>query len=167
MEAYKILKYPDKRLFQTSKVVNSSEFKTSELNEIVSRMFLTMKINDGIGLAAPQVDIHKRIIVMEVEQKRFVLINPSIIYKSEEKTSLVEGCLSIPMVSGSVERPRDIEVEYFDVNGVHYQLKCTGLLSKCVQHEIDHLNGVLYVNRIEGLKQRILLKKYEKINKWV
>lgn len=166
MEAYKILKYPDKRLFQTSKVVNSSEFKTSELNEIVSRMFLTMKINDGIGLAAPQVDIHKRIIVMEIEQKRLVLINPSIIYKSEEKTSLVEGCLSVPMVSGSVERPRDIEVEYFDVNGVRYQLKCTGLLSKCIQHEIDHLNGVLYVNRIEGLKQRILLKKYEKINKW-
>ncbi len=166
MEPYEILKYPDKRLFIESVDVKDTEFKSNDLINIIDRMFFTMKINEGIGLAAPQVNIHKNIVVMEIENKKLVLINPKITYKSEEKTTLDEGCLSVPYVSGNVLRPRDIEVSFYDINGNNSHLSCSGLLSKCIQHEIDHLNGILYINRINGIKKQILLKKYEKINKW-
>lgn len=166
MESYTILKYPDKRLFKKSEDVKEDEFETKELINIIKRMYHTMKINNGIGLAAPQVNIHKNIIVLSVENTKITLINPKIIQKSNEVTSLVEGCLSMPNVSGSVTRSKDIEVHYSDEYGKRFSLKCTGLLAKCIQHEIDHLNGVLYVNRMEGLKKRFLLKKYEKLNKW-
>jgi peptide deformylase len=166
MESYTILKYPDNRLFKKSEDVKIEEFKSKELIETVKRMYHTMKINNGIGLAAPQVNIHKNIIVLSVENTKMTLINPNIVYKSNEMTPLVEGCLSIPNVSGGVNRPRDIEVHYNDEYGQRFSLKCTGLLAKCIQHEIDHLNGVLYINRMEGLKKRFLLKKYDKLNKW-
>lgn len=163
---YEILKYPDKRLSIKAVDVDANEFGTSQLSSIVSDMFDTMDQYEGIGLAATQVNIHKRIIVMEIKTVRYIIINPEIMKKSESLEVTREGCLSVPQVYGDVARPEAVTVHYKNIQGDSLILEATGLVATCIQHEIDHLNGIVYVDRMKGLKKNMLLKKYEKINKY-
>lgn len=162
MTPYEILKYPDKRLFLVSEEVESSLFGTIDLKKIIDNMFLTMKLNNGIGLAAPQVNIQKRIIVISINGKSIVLINPKIIEHSLNEKFIFEGCLSVNYIGAKVKRPDSIIVEYYDLNGFKNIIKAESILSACIQHEIDHLNGVLYINRINGLKKYFMTKKINK-----
>ena len=115
-------------------------------------MFETMYKNNGIGLAAVQIGVLKRVVVIDIENEgKFVLINPKIVSFSENKTIMQEGCLSVPDGQYSVERPERVVVEYTDLDGKVNKIETGGLLSKCFQHEIDHLNGHTIVDR--GVKE--------------
>ena len=131
-------------------------------------MFDTLSASgNGIGLAAPQVNIHQRIIVMDLREDEKsnpqIFINPRIIKFSSEKNINEEGCLSIPEFYAEVERPSKIEVEWFDSKGKKLKKEMTGLLSICMQHEIDHLNGVLFIDHISKLKKKMVLQKFKKL----
>lgn len=117
------------------------------IKKIVKNMYETMKKHYGIGLAAVQVGILKRIVVIEIEDIRLDLINPRIISFSANKTKMVEGCLSVPKNTYEVERPESVVVEYTDLNNQKQLIEATGLLSKCLQHEIDHLNGITIIDK--------------------
>lgn len=165
IEAYNILKFPDIRLLTKASDVEENEFNTPWLVEIVDRMFETIR-HKGIGLAATQVDIHKKIIVIDIDDKKHVIINPMIIVESQTLASSMEGCLSVPKVYGEVYRPESIRIKYQNIKGDILYMDADGLLATCIQHEIDHLNGIVYVERMTRLKRSMLLKKYEKINKY-
>ncbi len=127
----------------------------AEIKQIIREMLQTMYSADGIGLAAPQVGIHKQIIVVDIKPDEpatppLVLINPTIVSSSRDAAVMQEGCLSIPGVYLDVKRPAQIEVAYKDEYGRPQRLKATELLACCIQHEIDHLNGVLFVDRVEN-----------------
>jgi len=166
MDTYEILKYPDKRLFVKALPVKEFEFGDNSLASIVEKMFATMTHYKGIGLAATQVDIHKRIIVIEIDDNQYTIINPEIMTVSENLAVTREGCLSVPQVNGDVSRPESISIRYRDIKGNYQEINATGLLATCIQHEIDHLNGIVYVDRMKGLKRNMLLRKYDKINKY-
>ncbi|MER3434287.1 MAG: peptide deformylase [Leptolyngbya sp. ERB_1_1] len=142
----------DRVLRQSAKRVAKVD---DEVREIVRQMLQTMYSEDGIGLAAPQVGIHKQIIVVDIEPDKpevapLVLINPVIKKFGTKTCSGQEGCLSIPGVYLDVERPEAIEVSFKDETGRVRTLSADGLLSRAIQHEIDHLNGVLFVDRVEN-----------------
>lgn len=120
----------------------------SELQELVQKMFLTMKLNQGIGLAAPQVGITKRLFVVEVENKKLVCINPTLSLTGDEFNS-EESCLSIPDISVVVKRRKEVILDAFDEYGKRYQNSFTGLFAVVIQHEFDHLNGVLITGKKE------------------
>jgi len=127
----------------------------AEIKQIIRQMLQTMYSSDGIGLAAPQVAINKQIIVVDVQPNEaatppLILINPTIVKTSRDISVTQEGCLSIPGVYLDVKRPTAIEVSYKDENGRPQRLAATELLACCIQHEIDHLNGVLFVDRVEN-----------------
>jgi peptide deformylase len=163
MLEYEILKYPDSRLFKKSEEVDNTMFNTDILRNIIDRMFYTMHLNEGIGLAAPQVNIHKRIIVIRFDRYNLTLINPTIISKSENLQTFKEGCLSVPNLNANVKRPKEIEIEYYNIQGEKQQLKAEGLLSTCIQHEIDHLNGVVYIDRLSNVNKYLISKKIKKL----
>ena len=132
---------------------------------LIDRMFATMYAAQGQGLAAPQVSMSRRIAVVHVpaaDAVAYTLINPRMVTASETKVRGVEGCLSIPGVSDTVERSAEIVVEALDVRGDSFRLEADGELARCLQHEIDHLDGVLYIDRISPLARRILLSRYRK-----
>lgn len=160
MERYEVLVYPDERLFKESSIVMDDEFGTFELLNVIERMYLTMFSEDGIGLAAPQVNIHKRIIVFNVDNLKFVAINPVITFKGGKQLNMIEGCLSVPSVSGKVKRFEQINLSFKDSYGKEHHIETTGLLAQCIQHELDHLNGILYINRLSEIRKYFLLKKY-------
>jgi peptide deformylase len=140
----------DKTLRQTAKRINKID---NELRKTVREMLQTMYSSDGIGLAAPQVGIHKQLIVIDCELENpaappLILINPEIKKCSQSLCKDQEGCLSIPGVYMDVERPDQVEVSYKDENGRPKTLKADGLLARAIQHEMDHLNGVLFVDHI-------------------
>lgn len=164
MYEYEILKYPDERLLLVSSEVEYQLFGTKELKNIVERMFLTMRKNSGIGLAATQVNIQKRIIVIAFDTYYYTMINPKILEISKEKHSLVEGCLSVPKTNGKVIRPHRIKVEFFDTDGNKQELIAEDLLSSCIQHEIDHLNGIIYINRLSEIRKYFTMKKIKKMS---
>ena len=139
-----------------------------ELRSLVQDMFITMAAAEGAGLAAPQVGIRKRVLVADVvtegeEPVRVALVNPIIVEVSTEEDRSSEGCLSIPGVTEVVSRPDAVVVEGFDPAGDPVQIEAEGLLSRVLQHEVDHLEGVLFFDRISTLKRRMLLKKYRKL----
>jgi peptide deformylase len=139
-----------------------------EVRVLVQRMFVTMYASEGQGLAAPQVDASRRIAVVEVPPgagAAYTLINPRIVAASETLVRGVEGCLSIPGVTEIVERPAEIVVEALDINGEPYRLEADGELARCVQHEIDHLDGVLFIDHLSPLARRMLLGRYRKQQK--
>ena len=143
-----IIKYPNKMLNEQSKEV---EYIDKKIKKLVNDMFETMYKNNGIGLAAVQIGVLKQVITIDIENEgKFVLINPKIISYSENKTIMHEGCLSVPNKSYSVERPEKVIVKYKDLNGNLNEVSASGLLSKCMQHEIDHLIGHTIVDR--GIK---------------
>lgn len=165
MAVLQILTIPDPRLKYKS--INVENFDKN-LEKIINDMFDTLSASgNGIGLAAPQVNIHQRIIVMDLREDEKsnpqIFINPRIIKFSSEKNINEEGCLSIPEFYAEVERPSKIEVEWFDSKGKKLKKEMTGLLSICMQHEIDHLNGVLFIDHISKLKKKMVLQKFKKL----
>jgi len=136
------------------------------VRELVDRMFLTMYTGEGQGLAAPQVDVSRRVAVVDVPPQgkggAFAMINPRVTAASGEVARGVEGCLSIPGVWGTVERPVEVVVEALDARGEPFRLEADGELARCVQHEIDHLAGILYIDHLSPLARRMLLDRYRK-----
>ena len=158
-----ILKYPDPRLRNKAKEVQTVNKKTQSH---IDDMFGTMIDAKGIGLAATQVDVHKRVIVMDLSEDRSdprVFINPSIEVLDETTQPYDEGCLSIPGVYETVERPNHVMITATDRNGDIFNEEATGLLAVCIQHEIDHLDGKLFVDYLSNLKRQLIRKKMKKI----
>ena len=156
-----ILKYPDKRLRTIAKPVVSVD---ENIKQQVKNMFETMYEAPGIGLAATQVNFHQRIIVIDVSDQcnePICLINPEVIEKSGE-IQWEEGCLSVPDYYENVIRANDIKVQALNQHGETFELEASEMLSVCIQHEIDHLDGILFVDHLSKLKQKRLKKKTEK-----
>lgn len=136
---------------------------TAELRTLVQNMFQTMYEAEGVGLAGPQVGVSQRVIVVDVREEGsspFALINPKIVQSSRDTEKAEEGCLSIPGVSGVVERPAHVVVEGLNELGQPLRIEAEGLLGRCLQHEVDHLDGVLFIDRLSPLKRTMVLKKY-------
>ena len=159
MAVLSILHYPDQRLHTIAKPVASVD---ARIQQIVADMAETMYEASGIGLAATQVDIHERIIVIDVSEDRnelMVFINPELTWASPEKKSWREGCLSVPEFFDEVERPERIKIKALNQAGKLFELEADGLLAVCLQHEMDHLQGKVFVEYLSPLKQsRISLK---------
>ena len=162
-----ILILPDKRLRQVSDPVKKID---TGIRKLIDDMFETMYGAPGIGLAAIQVGTPKRVVTMDLAKKDepknpLVFINPEILWISEEKAIYEEGCLSIPEYYGDVERPAQVKVKYLDLEGETREIEANGLLATCLQHEIDHLNGVLFIDHLSKLKRDRVLKKFTKAHK--
>ena len=143
---------------------------TEELRALIKDMFDTMYAAPGIGLAAVQIGVAKRIVVTDVAKDEepkapLCFINPEILWRSEETTEYEEGCLSIPEVFDKVVRPAEVRVAYMDLDGSEQEMHCTGLLATCIQHEIDHINGVLFIDHLTRLKRDRIVKKFIKAAK--
>ncbi len=159
-----ILIFPDDRLRRVATPVADIDDKTRTL---VSDMLETMYAAPGIGLAATQVDVHERIVVIDVSEKGnepLTLINPEIVV-AEGRAQHEEGCLSIPGIYEQIERDEHIKFAAIDVDGNPYEMEAEGLLAVCIQHEIDHLDGKLFVDYLSTLKQRRIKKKMLKHEK--
>ena len=160
-----IITEPDKLLRQISKPVSKVGKKEQEL---MKDMLETMYAANGIGLAAIQVGIPQRIIVMDIckeenkKEPRF-FVNPIIKNKDPFKATYEEGCLSVPNQFAEVDRPSKCEVEYLDYNGNKKLLKAEGLLATCIQHEMDHLEGILFIDYLSKLKRSMIIKKLSKL----
>ena len=135
---------------------------TDELRTLVADMFETMHHARGIGLAAPQVGRPERLAVIDVNEKPFVIINPEIVEADAKKDKAEEGCLSIPDVYGDVERPSRVRVRALDIEGKSFEVEATELLGRCLQHEIDHLHGKLFIDYLSVLKRRSAMSKWTK-----
>ena len=152
------------------KISQPIETVNNETKKLLDDMLETMYAAPGIGLAAVQVGILKRIIVIDISKEKekknpFFLINPEIIFKSEKTSSYEEGCLSLPGHFAEIERPSECRVTYIDYNGKKRELKANGILSTCIQHEVDHLNGVLFIDYLSKLKKDMIIKKLIKFKK--
>ena len=188
-DLYKVILHPDPVLKQVANPIGdiNADIKTQ-----AAKMLETMYATKGIGLAANQVNILNRMFVMDVDptcwrysnegakvleiesaykegedykQHPLVMINPEIVKKSEQKSVYLEGCLSLPQQYANVERPAHVTIEYLDVDGNKQVMDASGLESHCIQHELDHLNGVLFVDYLSRLKRGTLIRKLEKYKK--
>ena len=165
MSVKTILTEPNKLLRQVSKKV---EKVGDEERTLMDDMLDTMYDAPGIGLAAIQIGVPKRIIVMDIsrdedkKEPRY-FVNPVIKNKNNETSKYEEGCLSVPDQFAEIERPNECEVEYLDYNGKKQLLKADGLLATCIQHEMDHLEGVLFIDYLSKLKKSMIIKKLSKI----
>jgi peptide deformylase len=162
-----ILILPDKRLRQVSEPVKKID---AGIRKLVEDMFETMYDAPGIGLAAIQVGAPKRVVTMDLAKKEEpkspqVFINPEIVWSSSEKATYEEGCLSIPEYYGDVERPAQVKVKYLDLEGAAKEIEANGLLATCLQHEIDHLNGILFIDHLSKLKRDRVVKRFTKAAK--
>ena len=182
MKILPIITLPDPRLKKKSE---SIEIVNNEIKTLMDNMLHTMYKAPGIGLAAPQVGINKKIIVMDVSPRPELkgyqkekneketkpkpnplqMVNPEITWLSNEKKSGEEGCLSIPGVMDDITRSKECKVQYIDKNNESQKLKATGLLARCIQHEIDHINGVLFIDHLSKIKKDIILRKLQKKKK--
>ena len=135
---------------------------TDELRRLIADMFETMYAAEGIGLAAPQVGRSERLAVVDVEGQKYTLINPEIVSKTGAGEKAEEGCLSIPDIYGDVQRPPEVTIRALDENGIQYEASANDLLGRCFQHEIDHLDGKLFIDYLSPLKRRSALAKWEK-----
>lgn len=139
-----------------------------EIRGLIDDMLETMYDADGVGLAAPQVGIGKRVIVVDVrdpDAPPFALINPVIVERGDEVERGEEGCLSIPGLKEIVERPAEVVVEGLDRDGNPRRIEAEGLLARALQHEVDHLDGILFIDRVSPLKRQMLLKRWKKVGK--
>ena len=162
-----IIILPDKRLRLVSKPVGQID---ADIRSLVADMFETMYEAPGIGLAAIQVGVPSRVVVMDLSKRESeaqpkVFINPEITWSSEEKSPYEEGCLSIPDIHEDVERPARVRVRYRDIDGNPHDEDAEGLFATCIQHEVDHLNGVLFIDHISKLKRDRIIKKFVKAAK--
>lgn len=159
MAVLTILRYPDPRLHQRAKSV---EVFDERLRALVRDMAETMYAAPGVGLAATQVDVHLRVIVIDVSDAKDqlrVFVNPEIVDSSGERKVYEEGCLSVPGIYEEVERPDRVRVRAFDEHGKPFEVEADGLLAVCLQHEIDHLNGRVFVQYLSRLKQHRIRSK--------
>ena len=178
MTDYSIITVPDPVLKEVAHPVDKVD---DTVRKQMDGMLQTMYDAPGIGLAANQVGLLNRVLVMDLSHRGergyeddeeesqtpepIFMANPEIIYESEEMSVMEEGCLSIPRQQADVERPALVRVKYLDYNGKEAELEASGLLSHCVQHEIDHLNGVLFIDYLSSLKRNMILKKVQKLKK--
>ena len=167
MSQRKIVIEPNPILRKKSEILEKVD---DELRGLLDDMLETMYSAPGIGLAAVQVGILKRVIVIDVSKDKekknpFFLINPEIISKSKNTSTYEEGCLSLPGYFAEIERPAECQVKYIDYFGKEKEIKATGLLSTCIQHELDHLNGVLFIDYLSKLKRDMIVKKLIKQKK--
>ncbi|CAH0993005.1 Peptide deformylase [Sinobacterium norvegicum] len=162
MAILNILEFPDPRL---RTIAQDVDIVDDSVRNIIDDMFETMYDAPGIGLAATQVDIHRRIVVIDISEEKddpLVLINPSYEILDNTNHEYDEGCLSVPGFYETVERPVSIRLNALDRNGDAYELETDGLLAVCIQHELDHLDGTLFVDHISKLKRNRIRKKLEK-----
>jgi len=164
MTVKRILTEPNKLLRQISKSVDKVGKNEQKL---MDDMVETMYAANGIGLAAIQIGFPKRIIVMDISKDQtnknpMYFVNPIILNKATEQSTYEEGCLSVPDQFAEIDRPNKCEVEYLDYNGKKKLLKADGLLATCIQHEIDHLEGILFIDYLSKLKKSIIIKKLSK-----
>jgi len=162
-----ILIIPDKRLRLKSEPVKTVD---KPLRKLVEDMFETMYAAPGIGLAAIQIGVPQRVVTMDLAKKDepkqpLVFINPEVVWASDEKAVYEEGCLSIPEYYEEVERPKAVKVKFVDLDFKPQEIEAEGLLATCLQHEIDHINGVLFIDHISKLKRDMVLKKFKKAAK--
>jgi peptide deformylase len=167
MAVREILILPDKRLRKVSEPVKKID---AGIRKLVDDMFETMYDAPGIGLAAIQIGTSKRVVTMDLAKKEEpknpqVFINPEIVWSSDEKAVYEEGCLSIPEIYSDVERPAQVKVKYLDLEGELHEIEANGLLSTCLQHEVDHLNGILFIDHLSRLKRERIIKKFTKVAK--
>jgi len=159
-----ILKIPDKRLRLVSEPVKRID---AGIRALADDMFETMYDAPGIGLAAIQLGVAKRVVVMDLSKKDEahkpqVFINPEITWASKETSTHEEGCLSIPDYYEEVERPLLVKVKYLDLEGKTHEIEADGLFATCLQHEIDHMDGVLFIDYLSKLKRDMVIKKFKK-----
>jgi len=167
MALREIIILPDKRLRLVSEPVKTVD---AGVRALVDDMFETMYEAPGVGLAAIQIGVPKRIVTADAakkdEEKRpQVFLNPEVVWSSEDKATYEEGCLSIPEYYEEVERPTQVKVRYMDIDGKSQEIEANGLLATVLQHEIDHLNGVLFIDHISKLKRDRVIKKFAKAAK--
>ena len=177
MDILKIIYEPNPSLHKKAKEVT---FEDTSLKNTLNSMVKTLGTLNGIGLAAPQVNIDKRLIVIDLrgvedydanhktfeqDKKLFKMINPVITSFSDEKLSMNEGCLSLPSVRANIIRPKELDLEFYDENFNLCKIHASGLLAKCIQHEIDHLNGITMINYMSPLKKDVAIRKIKKIVK--
>ena len=168
MALRKILLHPDPRLKKKCEPVTAID---DEMRVLMQDMLETMYQAPGIGLAAPQIGILKRILVMDTVKEEegkpqpYMMANPEIIWASEELNTYEEGCLSIPEEYADVQRPEKVRVRYLDQNGESQELDCDGLLATCVQHEIDHLDGKLFIDYLGPVKRSMITGRMKKRKK--
>jgi len=143
-------------LRQTSKSV---EHLTKEMRDLILQMKRIMEDNNGVGLAAPQINVSLRVIICEIDNKFYAFINPEIIKSSKETSSFEEGCLSLPNIYGEVIRPEKIILKAIDSDGKKIKLKAFGLLARVIQHEIDHLDGILFIDKARNVTKEIGQKR--------
>jgi peptide deformylase len=162
-----IIILPDRRLRLVSKPLAKID---GEVRKLVEDMFETMYAAPGIGLAAIQVGVPLRVVTMDLSKKDAeaqprAFVNPEIAWSSEEKSVYEEGCLSIPEIHEDVERPARVKVRYLDLDGRPHEEDAEGIFATCIQHEIDHVNGVLFIDHISKLKRDRIIKKFTKAAK--
>ena len=166
MAIKKILTEPDTFLRQISHDV---EIVDKEVRKLMDDMLETMYSAPGIGLAAIQIGVPKRVIVIDLskEEKKtpMYFVNPKVIVKSKNNSTYEEGCLSVPGQFAEVDRPNECHVSYLDYNGQKKELKAEGLLATCIQHEMDHLEGILFIDYLSKLKKNYIIKKLSKQKK--
>jgi peptide deformylase len=159
-----IIEAPDPRLKTVSTTVETVD---DDIRKLIADMLESMYAADGIGLAAIQIGVPKRVIVMDLDQKDgrndpHAYINPKITWHSDEMASFEEGCLSVPEMYEEVERPARIKAEFLDGDGAKHEIEADGMLATCLQHEMDHLEGILFIDHLSRLKRGIVLRKLEK-----
>lgn len=166
MSVLKVYEYPHPVLKKKAEKVSGVD---DEMRKFLDDMLETMYAAEGVGLAAPQVGVSKRIVVIDIshdDEDRMpplYMVNPEIVWKSDERVCGEEGCLSVPEQRAEVERYAAVKVEYIDYHGKNQILEADGFLAIAVQHELDHLDGILYIDRISRLKRQMLLKKLQKL----
>jgi len=169
---YKVVRYLNNPILERPAAsVAESEFNTPDLRGLVEDMFETMYASHGIGLAAPQIDLGKRITVIDIagaeeeeESERIVLINPEVVAKEGKQTG-EEGCLSIPGFREPVSRAKKTLVRARNVEGETFEITGEDLLARCMLHEIDHLNGILFINHLSALKRDLIKRKIKKLQR--
>jgi peptide deformylase len=167
MAVLPVLVAPDPRLKVKSKPVEKVD---DSIRRLMDDMLETMYASQGIGLAAPQIGVAKRVIVMDLARqgepaKPMKMANPEIIWRSDEEAVCEEGCLSVPDQFSEVSRPKAVKIRYLDYQNEIREMDADGYLATCIQHEIDHLDGILFVDRVSSLKRNIIMRKLVKARK--
>ena len=165
MALLNILHYPDKRLHKVAKPVAAVD---ERIRKLAADMAETMYAAPGVGLAATQIDVHERVVVIDISEEKdqlLVFINPEIVWSSGERQVYEEGCLSVPVIYDEVERPDRVRVRALNLDGETFELDCEGLLAVCIQHEMDHLVGRVFVEYLSTLKQGRIKTKMKKLER--
>lgn len=169
MSLLKIITAPDPRLAKVAEPVASV---TDDIRQLMDDMLETMYANDGMGLAANQVGVLKRVVVMDenagddqLPAKPIKMANPEIIWQSPERSQQMEACISVPQQRALIERSAKVKVRYLDENNTFQEMEVDGYTATCIQHEIDHLDGILYIDHLSRLKREIILRKLQRLKR--